>query len=441
MKIKLYFLIVFGFIYNSNSAQILDRIAERAKQKAKDRVDQKIDQGIDKSLDKVEQGAKDATKKKSSKTDKSNQENANNATSESGNNTSKKSGSSNSETIATGNFDFVSGTKVIAADDFSQDALGDFPLKWNTNGTGELVSIAGKEGKWLKMGGNTVILSEFVKTIANNSTIEFDLISSDDYNFYSTYFHIIVTENNDKSQLKKWQRFSTAENGVMLGFHPEGAGGNAGMARYDIIEKSEKVMDNEKSINVYTNKKNKVHIGIWRQNQRMRVYIDKTKIYDIPKAFQTDVNYKGLLFAAYGYNNETDAYYIGNIRVAEAGGDMRHKILDEGKFVTNDILFDVNQSVIKSSSFTVLNEMGEALKSSPKTMIKITGHTDSDGEAVANLKLSEERAMAIKTYLVNKFDLNEDHISVEGKGESVPVADNKTAEGKAKNRRVEFIKL
>ena len=73
--------------------------------------------------------------------------------------------------------------------------------------------------------------------------------------------------------------------------------------------------------------------------------------------------------------------------------------------------------------------------------IKIIGHTDSDGTDAANLELSKKRSDAVKAALVKDYSIEESRLQTDGKGESVPVGDNKTKEGKAQNRRVEFIKI
>jgi outer membrane protein OmpA-like peptidoglycan-associated protein len=72
--------------------------------------------------------------------------------------------------------------------------------------------------------------------------------------------------------------------------------------------------------------------------------------------------------------------------------------------------------------------------------IKIIGHTSSDGDDAANMELSKQRASAVKEYLVKEFSIDAARIETEGKGETKPVGDNKTKEGKAQNRRVEFVK-
>jgi outer membrane protein OmpA-like peptidoglycan-associated protein len=72
--------------------------------------------------------------------------------------------------------------------------------------------------------------------------------------------------------------------------------------------------------------------------------------------------------------------------------------------------------------------------------LKIVGHTDADGSDESNLKLSKNRADAVKNALVSVYGVSTDRLTSEGKGESEPVGDNNTPDGKAQNRRVEFIK-
>ena len=73
--------------------------------------------------------------------------------------------------------------------------------------------------------------------------------------------------------------------------------------------------------------------------------------------------------------------------------------------------------------------------------LNIIGHTDSDGSDTANMKLSKERANAVKQALVSIYKISGNRLQTDGKGESTPVSDNNTSNGKAKNRRVEFVKI
>ncbi|GAA4319016.1 OmpA family protein [Compostibacter hankyongensis] len=133
-------------------------------------------------------------------------------------------------------------------------------------------------------------------------------------------------------------------------------------------------------------------------------------------------------------------FKIKNMRIAAGGDDKYNKIVTDGKFITHGILFDVNSSVIKPESMGTLNEIARLMKDHGDLKFEIDGHTDSDGDDAANMKLSLERACAVKTALAG-MGIAGSRLSTKGLGETKPIDKNNTAEGKANNRRVEFIKL
>ena len=141
------------------------------------------------------------------------------------------------------------------------------------------------------------------------------------------------------------------------------------------------------------------------------------------------------------YSEEQYGVFISNIKVATGKPDTRHKLIEEGKFSTTGILFDFNSDKIKPTSYGVVKEIADVLQQNSGIKVKIIGHTDSDGSDVSNLELSRKRSAAVKDMLVNEFGIDVSRVETDGKGEAQPVADNKTREGKAANRRVEFIKL
>ncbi len=101
------------------------------------------------------------------------------------------------------------------------------------------------------------------------------------------------------------------------------------------------------------------------------------------------------------------------------------------------IRFESSKAILKSASYSILDEIVEIMNERPQFHLKIAGHTDSSGDANVNLKLSEKRAKATKEYLENK-GVNGDRLSYEGFGETKPIASNSSYAGRAKNRRVEF---
>jgi outer membrane protein OmpA-like peptidoglycan-associated protein len=109
-----------------------------------------------------------------------------------------------------------------------------------------------------------------------------------------------------------------------------------------------------------------------------------------------------------------------------------------GEVTFDPIYFDVNKSNINPISSKALDRDGMLLKDNPSIRVEIGGHTDSSGSEKANLKASEKRALSVKKYLEDKYNISSDRMTVKGYGSSKPIADNKTQEGRAKNRRVEI---
>lgn len=110
------------------------------------------------------------------------------------------------------------------------------------------------------------------------------------------------------------------------------------------------------------------------------------------------------------------------------------KIFDQA---LKGIQFETNKDVIKPVSYPILEQVVKVMKDNPAYLLEINGHTDNVGDDVKNLDLSQRRAIAVKNYLVKK-GIEAARLTPKGFGETQPVADNKTANGRAKNRRVEF---
>lgn len=107
------------------------------------------------------------------------------------------------------------------------------------------------------------------------------------------------------------------------------------------------------------------------------------------------------------------------------------------KLTLNNLFFDSGKSTLKKESFSELNRLADIMKKNPEMKIEISGHTDSDGDASKNKVLSQDRAKAVLQYLISK-GVNKSNMTSIGYGESQPVADNNTDEGKKQNRRVEM---
>jgi outer membrane protein OmpA-like peptidoglycan-associated protein len=128
------------------------------------------------------------------------------------------------------------------------------------------------------------------------------------------------------------------------------------------------------------------------------------------------------------------------VRLA-AGGNMNMigKKFTEAKIVTHGITFDIDKSDIKPQSMGTLNMIVNVMKNNPDLKFEVDGHTDNTGQAAHNLILSQQRADAVKSQLV-KMGVNASRLTTKGFGDTKPISDNDTPEGKANNRRVEFVR-
>jgi outer membrane protein OmpA-like peptidoglycan-associated protein len=278
---------------------------------------------------------------------------------------------------------------------------------------------------------NGAFIPDNIKNLPENFTLEFEVgINTDPTNNYSGLGLNFTTK---QEELMKDMFFSRGTSIVYL--HP-----GAGEAAVYVNPSSGTAIENNVKMpqwNVDTNT-NFVKISVWRQKGRLRVYANEDKLLDIPRFFSETTNYDFAFFRSFFGDCEV---YLTNIRYAVAGADTRNKLITEGRFVTNGILFDVNSDNIKPESGTVLKEIATTLQENPTVRVKIIGHTDSDGADAANLSLSQKRAAAVKTALSSFYGIESSRLETDGKGESQPLNKNATSAEKAQNRRVEFIKL
>ena len=452
-------------IVGTTKAQVLKKIGERIEQKAKERADRKIDQTIDKKLDKVENTIDSLPskigkpKKKKTKTgtvskdDNISEANAeiNEANGDNSDHRKNKGETGNTRNTATlkvdSKFDFVPGEKIVLLEDFSKYNLGDFPDRWQSNGTAEVVTLNNETGKFLQTKKEVIFYPTALKPLPDEFTLECDLICNEEFNYYSYEFAIGIT--NAKEIKTQWNYFGRFGHGgennsrVELLLHPNDEGNKEGLTYFVATHKTNELMrsnahQNQLSVRA---EQTKVHISIWRQKQRVRVYLNEKKVWDIPNALEAGININSIYFRSNGTDNDTDAYYLGNIKIATGSQDTRSKIITEGKYSTSNILFDVNSDRIRTESYGVLKEIATVLIDNKDINVKIIGYTDSDGDELSNITLSQKRAEAVKQVLINSFGIKESRLQTDGKGESQPILPNTTPEAKAQNRRVEFIKL
>ena len=432
--------LVFFMISQAIDAQVVNP-REVVKDKATQRTNSRIDQGIDEGFNKVEEGIGNLFKKKPKKSEgeEAVEEEAEEKVTEGDD--SGESAEEGGEGAAapqpekvklqsTTQYDFVPGDQILYYEDFSQDAIGDFPALWTSNGSGEVKTVNIATGKWLHMNGEDAVYC-YTKEIAfpDNFIVEFDIIPDEEY-YHGIVFTLYEENPEDPKEInddlypgKSGLHITLKQDGwETKGYtnDPEGDWINGQGSKNPVVREQ---------VN---------HVIIWIQKRRVRIYHQGAKVVDVPTNIYAHTKFNRLLF--FGWDRASWPM-VTNLKITTAAPDTRSKLITEGKLVTYGITFDVNKADIKPESQGTLKSIADVLKENPGVRVKIVGHTDSDGDDQLNQQLSQRRAEAVKTALAVQFGIDASRLETEGAGEKQPVAANDTPENKAKNRRVELIKL
>lgn len=400
---KYLLLSVFFLVFAGANAQFLKKL----KQKAEEAITKKVEKTVEK-----ETSGDNQVNGKTDETD----------------NTEVKASSGIPNLNVYSKFDFVPGSTILYFDNFENDNIGEAPLGWITSTSAEVVTIDGLEGNWLKMSSTSAqhITRNKKQSWGNNFTIEFDLLIVKnnydpriDINLINTGGNMVTDENilrNDKKPAVNFSAIIAADN----------------KSRASLYAFDKKLSDAMSESLPYGNTV-PVRISMCVQGKRFRMWWNDRKLYDL--AAVSEEYLPNQLQFAFGSVGGSE-FYLSNLRVAKDIPDTRAKF-EEGKLISN-LLFYTGTAKLKPESMGALLDVSKILKEAT-TPVKIIGHTDSDGDDTANLKLSQQRADAVREILMSQYNIDESKLTTEGQGESQPIADNTSYEGKAQNRRVEFI--
>lgn len=320
-------------------------------------------------------------------------------------------------------YNFVPGDRIIFEDDLTSEENGEFPSRWDLNkGSAENAKL--DNTNIINMENRSIItpLMESDDYLPEIFTIEFDAYFNDVYSSWQSY------------DIRFWQGDNHLSEGKDV-FWPVNIfqDGASTQTRIQDIDKKYNANDGTVKGELPGWK----HIAISFNKRSLKVFVDEYRALNIPNYGYSP---KLISIGSYLHNPEGKTMAIKNIRIAEGGKKLYDRVMADGKFVTRGILFDVNKATLQPSSMGVINEVAKMMQEHTDMKFSIEGHTDSDGEEARNLELSEKRAEAVKAALVNS-GVDSSRLQVKGMGERVPVSDNSTPEGKANNRRVEFVKI
>jgi outer membrane protein OmpA-like peptidoglycan-associated protein len=313
-------------------------------------------------------------------------------------------------------FDFVPGETVIYFDDFSDTPPSDYPSRWkkSSKGQAEVVDYQGRH--WLRQIGDgrsmraveNFLRVDLQKALPKKLTIEFDVPRS-----------AAVGLSFAKEYWATGQPFIWIAPGkINSGYYSHGS--KVGFAETGVTPVR--------------------HVSIALSGTNAKIYSDGERIQLNPELYN-DASYVirtiGVLFP--DGTSEQDRMFT-NFKVAEGGKDYAKDLAVAGRIVTHGITFDSGSDVIKPQSGPTLRNILTLLQDNASLRFEIQGHTDNQGGDKVNGPLSDRRAAAVKVWMV-KQGVEEARLTAKGLGSTKPVDSNDTPEGRANNRRVEFVKL
>jgi OmpA-OmpF porin, OOP family len=301
------------------------------------------------------------------------------------------------------NYDFVPGDRILFAEDFTRESVGD-PPKYVELKSGN-TEIAEMDGvRYLRATSNTRIVLPLAETLPERFTLEFD-------SKFSSGWNVEVRFGDPDADNLAHVLVNALHTGV---YGPGFDSRSSPPPDLDGQVFRTRVMADGKAVKVYVNEK---RVANWPNANLGRT--DRITI-DLPA--------------------DEQGAFITNIRVAAGGKKLWESLSEKGRVATQGIFFDVGSDRIRGESTPTLKEIGDMLAQHADLRLTIEGHTDNVGNAAANQALSEKRAAAVRQYLIDAYNVDAARLTAKGLGSTKPVAPNDTPDGRQSNRRVELVR-
>jgi len=306
------------------------------------------------------------------------------------------------------NFDFTPGDTVIFYDDFSADEVGAFPEMWDQI-TGECKIADFDNRSWLIASEDSEVDAYMEISLPAAFAVEFtaNILRTGKPGHWVVAFLDAV-----KKQQAEFSFDSRAANFMT----PTGAASSFDQS----VEGDQR-------------------IAILFQDGRFKCYIGKQRVIDAATAGFKPASVRIGMFAAEG-TQERQAMFT-DFRITQKSSTPQQLVYENKRWVCYGVYFDFGAATLRGESFATLQQLGELMKKDPRLNIRIEDHANDQEDDSDNMRLSQDRAEALKEYLMDTFNLTKDRLQTKGWGSGKPIGPTETPDGWEMNRRVEFIKI
>ena len=418
-------LLVIGmlFVFPTHvEAQFLKKLKQKAEKKiereAEKRAERRMNKKIDKEFDKAEDvlDGKKKTDKNSGKGNTSTNKNTQGNNSNNQTTSKENTVTENIPNVVWNKFDFVPGDTVLFEDGPSADEEnGEFPSRWDLySGNAEIGNVDG-ENVIMFLSNQSYIIPYLKNSnedyLPDVFTIELDVWFAKGQTTANRLWIYLCDKKNNR---QKTERLVVMPHGLEFKDSSKPYPGTERLGWSNETEGSWK------------------HISMAYTKGKFKAYFNDTRLINVP---HLEVNPSGITIEA-----GNDNMYIKNIRIAKGGVKYYDRVLSEGKIIVNGIKFDVNKATLKPESMGPINEIYQLMQKQSDLNFSVEGHTDADGGDDTNMTLSKARGKSVMNKLI-EMGIAPNRLKSDGFGESKPIDNNNTPEGKANNRRVEFVKF
>ena len=407
-------------------------IFRRIGQRVKNRVEMEVNHQVDRTVDNAVQGVTDAATDAVTGNDEEPAPEADPAT-------TTDPGVTN--TTGAVKSDFVRGSVIMFQDDMAGEQVGEFPSKWDlVRGNAEIATVNGVKCIALIDGDGwiTPLVKGGIKNyLGDVFTIEYDMLFDDRPKDGAPSIELDIMNENERQDNELFTvHYSMTYDKQTIDC--------------DYVRPTEEGYSHREGHSsardvCVINDGRWHHFALSFNKRAIKFYVDGKRVINVPNA-KAGAGW----FTLWSGGKDDRPTYVKNVVVAKGAVELygrtetdmsavERSIQETGKFVTNNILFKTGKADLLPESMEEIKKIADYMKKNPSVRFEVQGHTDNQGSDAVNDPLSQKRAEAVVKAL-ESLGVDGFNLRAVGKGSHEPVAPNTTEEGRAKNRRVEFIK-